>query len=60
MSLAGWHRDGLSDDIKYLAPPVLGHRLILQDAEQLRGVSSKQVINDILDKEPIPIETSNS
>lgn len=50
----------LPDDIKYLAPPVLGHRLILKDAEQLRGVTSEQVVEGILEKEPIPIETINS
>ena len=50
----------LPDDIKYLAPPVLGHRLILKDAEQLRGVTSEQVVKDIIDKEPIPIESTNS
>ena len=50
----------LPDDIKYLAPPVLAHRLILNDAEQLRGVTSQQVVEDIIDKEPIPIEIINS
>lgn len=50
----------LPDDIKYLAPPVLGHRLILKDAEELRGVTSEQVVKDIIAKEPIPIESTNS
>lgn len=55
-----WERDFvLPDDIKYLAPPVLGHRLILKDAEELRGVTSEQVVKDIIAKEPIPIESTN-
>lgn len=50
----------LPDDIKYLAPPVLGHRLILKDADELRGVTSEQVVKDIIAKELIPIESTNS
>jgi MoxR-like ATPase len=44
----------LPDDIKYLARPVLAHRLILQEAEQLRGQTPEQVIEEILVKVPIP------
>ena len=45
----------LPDDIKYLALPVLGHRVILQEAEQLRGTTSEQVIADIVKQVSIPI-----
>lgn len=44
----------LPDDIKYLAVPVLQHRLILDDTEQLRGLTALQVIKKILDQIPIP------
>lgn len=44
----------LPDDIKYLAVPVLQHRLILDDTEQLRGLTALQVIKNILDQIPIP------
>lgn len=44
----------LPDDIKYLAAPVLQHRLILDDTEQLRGLTALQVIKIILDQIPIP------
>lgn len=44
----------LPDDIKYLAAPVLQHRLILDDTEQLRGLTALQVIKNILDRIPIP------
>lgn len=44
----------LPDDIKYLAAPVLQHRLILDETEQLRGLTALQVIKNILDRIPIP------
>ena len=45
----------LPDDIKHLAQPVLGHRIILQETEQLRGATSEQVVADILRQVSIPI-----
>lgn len=44
----------LPDDIKYLAGPVLAHRLILHEAEQLRGRTPEQVLEEILAQTPIP------
>ncbi|GAK59113.1 ATPase associated with various cellular activities AAA_3 [Candidatus Vecturithrix granuli] len=44
----------LPDDIKYLARPVLAHRLILQETEQLRGQTPEQVLDEILVNVPIP------
>ena len=38
----------LPDDIKELAFPVLGHRLILASGEMLRGTAVASVIEDIL------------
>jgi len=45
----------LPDDVKKLADPVLTHRLILKEEERLRGTMSKQVIEDILDRIPVPV-----
>ena len=45
----------LPDDIKYLAGPVLAHRLILQEAEQLRGQTPEQVLDEILAQTPLPL-----
>lgn len=45
----------LPDDIKHLAQPVLEHRLILQETELLRGVTSELLIKDIVKQVPIPI-----
>jgi MoxR-like ATPase len=44
----------LPDDIKYLACPVLAHRLILEEQEQLRGNTPEQVIDSLLTQVAIP------
>lgn len=41
--------------VKYLAPYVLSHRLILHNSYQ-QGNLSKQIINDILSQVPVPTE----
>jgi MoxR-like ATPase len=45
----------LPDDIKQLAQPVLGHRLILKDSERMRGVSVEHTLTQILEATPIPM-----
>lgn len=44
------------DDVKALAPSVLPHRLILSSASRLRGVSAEQVVAEVLDEIPVPIQ----
>lgn len=44
------------DDVKYLAGPVLAHRLILSPDARLRGRSSEQLITEIAQKIPVPVE----
>lgn len=44
----------LPDDVKYLAPFVLAHRLILRPEAKLDGVAPGAVIQEILDGTPIP------
>ncbi len=46
----------LPDDVKALAAPVLVHRLLIDSGVRLRGVSAADVIADILDQTPVPIE----
>jgi MoxR-like ATPase len=48
----------LPDDIKYLALPVLGHRLILKEEERLRGETPEQILKKIIDQIPVPIPTN--
>jgi MoxR-like ATPase len=45
----------LPDDVKELALPVLGHRLILKSEERLRGGSAEQVLTDVIKHIPAPV-----
>ena len=47
----------LPDDIKYLARPVLAHRLILQEQELLRGEIPEHILDEILAQVPVPAST---
>ena len=46
----------LPDDVKDLAVPVLAHRLIAETTTQLRGQATSQIVNEIVDATPVPIE----
>lgn len=43
------------DDIKALAPAVLLHRLVLAASAELRGTQAAEVLDDVLDTEPVPM-----
>jgi MoxR-like ATPase len=47
----------LPDDIKYLAIPVLAHRLILKEKDRLRGEHAGQLLAGIVDRTPVPAAT---
>ena len=42
------------DDVKALAQPVLGHRLILKPNAELRGLTAAKILQQILESEPVP------
>jgi len=44
----------IPDDIKLLAEPVLGHRLIISPAARIRNVTAPTVMTDILNAVPVP------
>ena len=46
----------LPDDIKYLAVPVLAHRLILKEEERLRGTTQQMIIEEIVSRIPVPTD----
>lgn len=46
----------LPDDIKYLAPYVLTHRLILAAQTRLRGRTTRDIVNEIVEAVPAPVE----
>jgi MoxR-like ATPase len=46
----------LPDDVKDMAPPVLSHRLIISPQAQLRGRTAPELVSDIVDSVPVPVE----
>ena len=44
----------IPDDVKYLAVPVLSHRVIIQPTSRLKNVSPDNVISDILYETEVP------
>jgi MoxR-like ATPase len=46
----------LPDDVKALAPHVLTHRLMLSPQAQLRGRRVEELVSDIVDAVPVPVE----
>ena len=46
----------IPDDVKLLAVPVLAHRLITDLQSQFRGKDSGDIINEILNSVPVPLE----
>ena len=46
----------IPDDVKYLAVPVLAHRLIASLEARLRGRDAVSIVEGILDTVPVPVE----
>jgi MoxR-like ATPase len=46
----------LPDDIQYLAPYILTHRMMLKPESQLRGRTTVDVVREVLERRPLPIE----
>lgn len=46
----------LPDDIKFMAPHVLTHRLMISPQAQLRGRLPQELVADIVDAVPVPVE----
>ncbi len=47
----------IPDDVKALAPYVLTHRLILDSQTRLRGRTAQEVMAEVLEQVPVPVET---
>jgi MoxR-like ATPase len=47
----------LPDDVKTMAPYVLTHRLIIAAKTRLRGRKTQDIIRDIIDTVPVPVES---
>lgn len=48
----------IPDDIKYLAPHVLSHRLLLQPEARIGGLTSESLLEDILHQTAVPVISS--
>jgi MoxR-like ATPase len=48
----------LPDDVKYLAPVVLAHRLIVKPESALRGRDAGRILRGIVDETPLAIDAS--
>ncbi len=44
------------DDVKYLAIKTLGHRMIPKAESELRGHKTEEILKEILDTTPVPVE----
>ena len=47
----------LPDDVKFLAPHVLTHRLMISPQAQLRGRRISELVADIVEAVPVPVES---
>jgi MoxR-like ATPase len=47
----------IPDDVKVLAPYVLTHRVIINSQTRLRGRTTEEVIMEVVDQVPVPVET---
>ena len=47
----------LPDDVKFLAPYVLTHRILISSQTRLRGRRPEQIVAEIVDTVPAPVET---
>lgn len=47
----------MPDDVKYMAPHVLVHRMMIAPQAQLRGRNAQQLIADIVATVPVPVES---
>lgn len=46
----------LPDDVKFLAPYILTHRVVVSPQTVLRGRTSQEIIESIVDAVPVPVE----
>jgi MoxR-like ATPase len=46
----------IPDDVKFMAPYVLTHRLMISPQAQLRGREPQELVADIVDAVPVPVE----
>ncbi len=46
----------IPDDVKYLAPATLAHRLIVRPEAELRGYTARTIVSEIVERTPLKID----
>jgi MoxR-like ATPase len=46
----------IPDDVKLLAPSVLTHRIIISSQTRLRGRTTEEVVQEVVEQVPVPVE----
>jgi MoxR-like ATPase len=46
----------LPDDIQYLAPFVLSHRIILKSEAKFEGITAEEIVNRVIMRIPVPVQ----
>lgn len=55
------HRDYIvPDDVKYMAPFVLSHRLLLKSEARFGGLQAEEVVNEVLERVQVPVMKERS
>jgi MoxR-like ATPase len=44
----------IPDDVKFLALPVLRHRLVMSPSAEIEGLTPDRVLREVLDRTPAP------
>ena len=52
--LLAHHPAATPDDVKVLAAPVLGHRLVFKPSAEMRGAGPDVLLRRLVDSEPVP------
>jgi MoxR-like ATPase len=47
----------LPDDVKTLAPYALAHRIVVDGQSRLRGRKAEDILRDVLERTPVPVDT---
>jgi len=47
----------IPDDVKYLAPFIISHRIIMESSVSLKGHSGEDIIREVLNSVPAPVES---
>ena len=46
----------MPDDVKYVAEPVLAHRVIVNPEARLRGRTPADIVHELIESVPAPVE----